>query len=303
MNPAKDDFDEVLRDATDALDFMSATHEMPSKQKEFFPWAKLLDPRHLGVAGHSGNGLTAYYLGHDPRIKAVVSMDVADIFPPPGFKIHITLYKNRLARKPTLVELAEGQLGPLTSKPVPDPESKYAAFGRLVADHTDAMRIVNRSSTHSDWSRTSVVTEAMRAKMPPEIAKNVKLGAQSFAPYGEYVGDYFMIAWFDRYLKGDGNPAIAADSLRRLTAVQFDDSADRHSIGVGLYDETKAVAGDPTSGNVPITIAGTPVRNLLSLLYPSSYFLDGGKTRCDDMRAGCGGVTNSPHGANLTLQH
>jgi hypothetical protein len=40
-------------------------------------------------------------------------------------------------------------------------------------------------------------------------------------------------------------------------------------------------------GNVPITIGGLPIRNLLSFQYASRYFLNGGALHCEDMRAGC----------------
>ena len=61
-----------------------------------------------------------------------------------------------------------------------------------------------------------------------------------------------------------------------------------HSIGSGFFDAAKAKkAGNPEAGNVPITIGGLPIRNLLSFQYASRYFLNGGALRCEDMRAGC----------------
>lgn len=288
MDATKDDFDVVFRNAEDALDFLLATPQTPTGRKEFLPLHALVDRRHVGVAGHSGNGLTAYHLGNDSRVRAIVSQDVADIFPPPGFKIRMTLYKNKPALKPTLIELAEydGAVAPQLVKPTAVPTSKHGAFDRLAAGGADTMRIVNRSSTHSDWTGAVVVTRAARDAMSAEYAQ-MPLGAQPHGPYGELIASYFMLAWFDRYLKGPDNPAIAADALRRLTAEYFDQSADVHSISTGSYDAKLAGSGDSLSGNIPLTIAGTPVAALLSHMYDSSYHLEGGKLSCARMREGC----------------
>jgi hypothetical protein len=61
-----------------------------------------------------------------------------------------------------------------------------------------------------------------------------------------------------------------------------------HSIGSGLFDTTKAKkAGSAEAGNVPITIGGLPIRNLLSFQYDSRYYLNHGALHCESMRAGC----------------
>ena len=63
---------------------------------------------------------------------------------------------------------------------------------------------------------------------------------------------------------------------------------DRFSIGAGFFDAAKAAQGrTDEAGNVPVTISGVPVRNLLSFLYPSRYSLRGGALECDDLRVGC----------------
>jgi hypothetical protein len=66
------------------------------------------------------------------------------------------------------------------------------------------------------------------------------------------------------------------------------DRSTSNSIGSGFFDAAKARRrGDPEAGNVPITIAGERIRNRLSFEYPTRYAFDGGKRRCDDVRAGC----------------
>jgi len=85
---------------------------------------------------------------------------------------------------------------------------------------------------------------------------------------------------------------VALDALRRLTTTgtrRFDRSADVHSIGTGFFDaEVADRSGNVEAGNVPVTIHGVPVRNMLSFQFDSRYVLAGGALRCDDMRAGCG---------------
>jgi hypothetical protein len=119
----------------------------------------------------------------------------------------------------------------------------------------------------------------------------------SYVPYvlpaselAERFASYYTVAWFDRYLKGNNT------AFKRLTAQQFDSSADTDSIGAGTYDAQLALQ-DPTnpySGNVPYTIAGLPVRNVVSFYYMSQYSLTnphgGKKATCLDMRAGCPAV-------------
>ena len=84
---------------------------------------------------------------------------------------------------------------------------------------------------------------------------------------------YFTTAWFDRYVRGDDDPAAARSGYLRLTAAVFGDSADVHQISQGFYDPARATAaGDPYAGNVPYSIAGMPIADRLSF-----YFLG----KCD----------------------
>ena len=92
--------------------------------------------------------------------------------------------------------------------------------------------------------------------------------------HGVVTAFYYTLAWFDRYLRG------ADDALGRLVARRFDDSADVHNISGGRADPA-------TGGNLPARIAGQPVADRLSFHFRSAYFLDGGRRRCENMRAGC----------------
>ena len=160
----------------------------------------------------------------------------------------------------------------------PEPGSKYTYFDTITEAGTDVIQVAVRASTHIDWTRSVGGIEI------PQMS-DVLL---THSIYGEMVATYYTLAWFDRYLADD--EAEADDALQRLTAsgtVAFDDSADLHSIGAGFFDPEAAGTGDDEAGNVPIEIAGIPVRNLLSFHYPSRYVLDGGELACDDLRAGC----------------
>ena len=79
--------------------------------------------------------------------------------------------------------------------------------------------------------------------------------------------------------------------IERLTATKFDDSADVHSIGAGVFDATAHDPADPYSGNIPYEIAGIPVPDAVSFYYLSQYSLRDPQNHhlatCGDMRAGC----------------
>lgn len=247
----------------DAADFFTATPEEPTAQGEFNPWHDRLDRSRLGITGHSGGALVALEVGHtDPRFDAVVAWDPAPI----GGVEELPL------RIPTMVQVADYDLfaAPTENpeKPTPEPGSKYTFVDTISDAGIDAMQVAPRASTHLDWIR-----------FPTWVGPHTV--------YNEMVALYYTLAWFDRYLV----PSRADDALQRLTASgtdTFDGSADVHSIGAGFYDEDKAQqTGDIEAGNVPFTIEGLPIRNLLSFLYDSKYLLEDGTLTCEDMRAGC----------------
>jgi hypothetical protein len=272
----------------DATDFFVATPAAPSPRGQVNPWHARLDRSRLGIVGHSGAGGVVLNVGHiDPRYDAIVAWD------PAGPSL-----SGVTPRIPTMVQVADYPLStgpvPRTEKPIPAPGSKYTYFDTIRAAGIDAMQVALRASTHLEWQHFP-----SSATRPHSI-------------YGEMVGLYYTLAWFDRYLAparfpgflaSDAQiPAVAAlrrqlselvatDALRRLTshgAGRFDRSADLHSIGVGFFDADAAErAESPEAGNVPITIGVLPIRNLLSFQYDSGYFLDGGALQCADMRAGC----------------
>src|SRR3954454_5748460 len=116
------------------------------------------------------------------------------------------------------------------------------------------MKVSLRAATHLDFTEF--------APTPPS------------SRYGALVASYYTLAWFERYLRN------STSAEARLTAAKFDGSADAHYISGGTYD---AASGQ----NVPYRIGGQPVANRMSFHFRSAYFLDGGRARSPDRRAGC----------------
>jgi hypothetical protein len=266
----------------DATDFFVATPASPTSRGEFNPWHERLDPDRLGIVGHSGAAGVSLNVGNsDPRFDAIVAWDPAGSASLAGV----------IPRVPTMIQVADYTLreGPVpnATKPVPVPASKYTFFDTIRSAGVDVMQVAPRATTHLDWTRFA--------------------GANPFGPsldhgvYGEAVATYYTLAWLDRYVASsdDGgsrstrpqSKSLIRSARERLTASgtsRFDRSADRYSIGSGFFDADRAARrDDPEAGNVPVTIGGLRIRNLLSLLYDSRYSLDGGTRECDDMRAGC----------------
>ena len=223
----------------------------------FNPFWESVDPEHVGIAGHSYGAIASTPLGQeDERVDAIVSYDNLDA----------DLPASSPKRTPTLFFATDYPFPatpfPMGTNPDPDQHVTGVAYNQLVAAGVDTMSITTRASDHYEWGY-----QPFPANFPS-------------SRYGERVSLYYSLAWFDRYLKGD--PSAAA----RLTRGVFDDSADLHSIGAGIYDADQA-AGDPTNpfaGNVPYTIAGKCVANLLSFYYHSALWLEGGAIQSSNMR-------------------
>jgi dienelactone hydrolase len=220
-----------------------------------------VDRDRLGLAGHSAGGVAVSRLGQeDPRIDAIVSWDRAQSGPMP---------EDLKLRTPALFVTADFNCQrvpvclPERYGTPPDPHgpgNKDEDFQRVAKAGVDTMKISLRAVTHLDF------TEFPQAN-----------GSR----YGVVTTLYYTLAWFDRHLKG------ADDALPRLVASEFDGSADVHYISGGRFDPA-------TGANLPARIAGQPVRDRLSFHFRSAYRLDGGRYRCDDMRAGCPAPVPAP---------
>jgi dienelactone hydrolase len=246
-------------DAKAALAYLLDVPDGSEKGDPSNPRWTELDREHVGLAGHSAGGVAVSRLGQeDRRVSAIVSWDRAQSGPmPAGLKL----------RTPALFLTADFNCQrvpvclPVAYSTPPDPHGpgdKDTDFQRVSAAGVDSMKVSLRAATHLDFTEF--------APTPPS------------SRFGAIVASYYTLAWFERYLKS----STAAE--RRLVATKFDGSADAHYISGGTYD---AASGR----NVPYRIGGQPVTNRLSFHFRSGYFLDRGRARCDDMRAGCAAVT------------
>ncbi|KQO19206.1 alpha/beta hydrolase [Acidovorax sp. Leaf78] len=275
-------------DAQSVVDWVFATPKAPlaGDGTPFFPHWDQLDVRMVGIAGHSQGGSTASLIGQaDKRIGAIVAWDNLTALKTGWVdKIGMDPPADLALRTPALGIGADYyfKVVPTTEAPEPakvntqggrgrggEPHPKDPGYQELKSAGMDTMLVVLRAGTHLDFS----------------------LFGGPASRYGESVINYYTLAWFDRYLKGAHDPALAADAFRRLTAPTFDDSADRHNISQGMYDQ--AVAGDSVlKGNRPYLVGGTPVRDRLSFYYQSRCAITqpGRSVRVasEDMRAaGC----------------
>jgi hypothetical protein len=225
------------------------------------PYWESVDPERLGIAGHSYGAIAATPLGQeDARVDAIVSYDNLDA----------DLGASVPRHTPTLFFATDYAFPatptPMTSNPDPTLHLVGTAYEQLVAAGVDTMSITPRASDHYEWGY-----QPFPANFPS-------------SRYGERISLYYTLAWFDRYLKDD------PDATTRLVRGAVDETADLHSIGAGTYDAMLAAANpsDPFAGNVPYSIEGKCVANLLSFYYQSAYWLEGGTRQADDMRAlGC----------------
>jgi hypothetical protein len=101
------------------------------------------------------------------------------------------------------------------------------------------------------------------------------LGPEAHLPAsaaGQRVATYYVLAWLDRWLKGERS----AD--RRLLASRFDSSVDSSAIGLGHWDPV-------TQANQPYHLRGASVADALSRYYVSQARFDG--RSCSDLRRRC----------------
>ena len=260
--------DSHYEDTKAALEFLTSTPLRPAAGGTVNPHWSDLDRDRLGLAGHSAGGVAVSRLGQeDPRVSAIVSWDRAQSSPMPA---------DLGLRTPALFVVADFncQRVPIclperrSSPPDPrGPGNKDEDFQRLAAAGVDSMKVALRAATHLDFTEF------------PEA---------NGSRYGVVTTFYYTLAWFDRYLMGaaGGHAERAERGRRRLVATEFDDSADIHNISGGTWDPS-------TGRNVPAQIAGQPVADRLSFHFRSAYFLDGGRLRCESMRAGCPPATGT----------
>jgi dienelactone hydrolase len=227
------------------------------------PLWREVDRSELGIAGHSLGATAITPIAQaDPHVKAAISYDNLDGTIPPSLvpKIHA----------PVLWFGTDYQFPTFATPRIPgghyNPQQHEAAYDQLVKAGVDSMAITPRASTHYEWDQQSAA------------------GALPASRYGQITSLYYTIAWYDYYLKHK------ASGLRRLTSLTYNSSADRHSIGGGLWSLGEALLrlNDPGAGNLPYKIDGMCVADSLSFYYASAYWLHQGENQSANMRnRGC----------------
>jgi alpha-beta hydrolase superfamily lysophospholipase len=227
------------------------------------PFRKAVDKSRIGLAGHSLGAAAVSHVGQcDKRVKTIVAWDnlgkitdCGDVTIPDRYKSATLLHAPAMGLTNDYGFWTQPQVD------APDPHAKDAGYQQVAAAGLDAASIAFRGATHLTYTFIPLVFQANELS--------------------ERMASYYTAAWFDYQLKG------RRSGLRRLTAKEFDRSADRHSIGTGTFDP-EAAAADPANryaGNVPYKIAGIKTADAVSFYYLSQYSLDG--TVCKDLRHDC----------------
>lgn len=159
------------------------------RSSAYNPFAALLDPSRVGLAGHSyGAGGVSYIAQSDPRVKAVVAWDNLSA-PDPSTKelgcVDATARKVVPVTKPGLGMSADYFLPPTPNTSLPDPTAKSVESVAYSAAGVDSGEVIIRGGSHYDfdWVPNPGFPASLR-------------GADEIA--------WYTTAWFDKYVKGDG---------------------------------------------------------------------------------------------------
>jgi dienelactone hydrolase len=255
------------------------------------PGRSVLDPKHVGIAGHSlGASAVSWVAQCDSRVKTVVAWD--DLIPVDVKKCaqNVTIpraYRSKRLHAPALATTNDYEFNVQPADHVPNPHGDSNAGGlagdsgyaSLAKAGLDTELVSFRNGTHLTYTYVDLVLPSNELS--------------------ERFAFYYTLAWFDRYLRAGRDPFTPQSAFSRLTSLgRYDTSADRNakgtvSIGAGVFDPAMAAANpaDPMAGNVPYRIAGIPIVNSLSFYYYSEYHLTDPRTHrlrtCSDMLAHC----------------
>jgi dienelactone hydrolase len=284
--PAQTDGRPFYDGTEDAIDFLLSTPQHPyepvascssgtshdAKQNQrvaagfdaaYDPFWQLLDPSEIGLVGHSYGAAGVSYVGQwDKRVKAIVALDnlggpspdagaVPGSGPSPQGSIGEAGCPADPAdratvgiTKPALGISADYGLPPTPNTSLPDPTFKEAESEAYSKAGVDSGEIVIRGGSHLDFS----------------FIPNQAFGASLRGPD---ITDWYLTAWFDRYLKH------APGAQSRLLSERW-------------RDDPVEAAVDPNHDG-----------NALSFYYYSRLDIGlqgGGRFDCEDLRDGCPGM-------------
>lgn len=264
--PAQSDGRPFFDGTADALDFFFSTPGRPylpvnscasatshrAKQKRRVeaglnaahnPFSALLDRSRVGIAGHSFGAAGVSYVGQaDPRVKAIVAWDnLADADPTDREEGCVDPGERKIARlrKPALGIAADYFLPPTPNTSRPKAEAKSKASFLYSEAGADTGEIIIRGGSHLDFS----------------FIPNPAFGASLRGPD---MSNWYTLAWFDKYVRGDP-------------------TADARLLSDRWRNDAAGAAVDPTGDG-----------NLFSRYYHSRLDFrraDGSRVRCEIMRS------------------
>ncbi|MBV9212083.1 MAG: hypothetical protein JOZ25_00365 [Actinobacteria bacterium] len=183
------------------------------------PLYGVLDPKRIGIAGHSLGAAGVSYIGQrDPRVKALVAWDnlaasrtggvttvdaggeTCPSAPATRKPVRVT--------KPALGMSADYSLVPTAYTADPDPNGKSTAYLAYKAAGIDAMQVIVRGGTHYEFS------------FIPGNTAPFPLGTATYR--GMDMVAWYTTAWFDRFVKGDRHA-----NARLLTNRWCDDAREK----------------------------------------------------------------------------
>ena len=220
----------------------------------------------VAMAGHSQGSAAALSYQGDPRVHTILAWDGGDGIADDNDS------------QPIMYQRTDGAFSaPQSTARTDYSENRDRGLETYVTHQDrglDVFHVTFRATSHIDWNGNGV-------------------GALAGNRFAELLINYYSLAWLDRHLQGrlvvdeggavlsgDGRSeaeerafrqARAQDAFDRLTALKFDDSADKHNISMGWFDPVQQASSlDPLyGGNVPYAIDGLWVTDRLAQEYRS----------------------------------
>jgi hypothetical protein len=221
------------------------------------PFSSLLDPRRVGLAGHSyGAAGVSYIAQWDPRVKAVVAWDNLAASDPnksingntgaPAEQGCVDASQRRPVpvTKPGLGLSADYFLPPTPNVTVPQPQAKSTESLAYSKAGVPSGELIIRGGSHLDFDYIP------NSGFPATLR-------------GEDLIAWYTTAWFDAYVKGDQT------GFNRLLTRRW-------------RSDAREAAVDPRHDG-----------NMFSFYYRSRLALtlpNGSKVNCENLRAGCGSL-------------
>lgn len=207
----------------------------------------------VAFAGHSQGSAAALSYQGDPRVHTILAWDGGDAI------------ADANTSQPIMYQRTDGAFSaPQNTARTDFPETRDRGLATYLTHRKrglDVFHVTFRATSHIDWNGYGV-------------------GSLAGNRFGELSINYYSLAWLDRHLKGRlvlddkgrvrpshgrnrgqervYRQAQAQNAFDRLTALRFDDSAQKHNVSMGFYDPEQHIAsGDALyGGNVPYSHEG-----------------------------------------------